>query len=499
MKESNILEDKSLQRNRGTKERGMAELEGIKRALVVGLGISGRAAAEKLLREGKQVTVNDISTAELVEHEAGELSAKGARVVLGHHHFDLLDGSDLVVVSPGVRSRLPLLVEAESRGIPVWSEIELAWRFVRGPVVAVTGTNGKTTTVRMIEWIFKSAGRPALAAGNIGYPFVQAVEEAEEGELLVVEVSSFQLVYINEFHPKVAVLLNIAEDHFDWHEHLQEYIEAKGRIWMNQGQGDLVICNLDDPLCLQAVKKAPSRVAYFSCRPDAVANIHMSGGGMVYHPAIGPVVDDEPVEIITADRFPLPGEHNLENAMAAAGAALFLGVEPETVGKALQSFHGLPHRIQFVAEIGGVRFYNDSKATNPHATIRALGAFNNPQAIILGGRNKGLGFQELAKALEERSRGGGIRAIYLIGEAAGEIEEIFKLVSPDLDARRLQGLEEVFQELPSIVEAGDVVLFSPACASFDRYTNYRERGKHFIKIVEDYGKGRERHAGPGRG
>jgi UDP-N-acetylmuramoylalanine--D-glutamate ligase len=499
MLESCVLGGGSPQRNKSAKEQGMPELEGIVRALVVGMGISGKAAAEKLLREGKQVTVNDISTAEAVERVADELSAKGALVALGHHQFDLLDDLDLVVVSPGIRSRLPLLAEAESRGIPIWSEIELAWRFARGPVVAVTGTNGKTTTVRMIEWIFKSVSRPVIAAGNIGYPFVRAVEEAGEEELLVVEVSSFQLAYVKEFRPKIAVLLNIAEDHFDWHDHLQEYIDAKGRVWMNQGEGDLVVCNLDDPLCLQAAQSAPSRVAYFSRQPDEAATIFLSGGVIYCNATTGVGPEREPVEIVSTGLLPLPGEHNLENAMAAAAAAIYMGVDPEAVGKALRDFSGLPHRIQLVAEVGGVRFYNDSKATNPHAAMRALSAFENPIVVILGGRNKGLGFDELAMELDRRRQEGGIRSVYLIGEAAGEIGETIERVSPLLKAKTFTGLEEVFHDLPDIVETGDVVLFSPACASFDRYADYKERGKHFQKIVEDYGKGREKDAGPGRG
>jgi UDP-N-acetylmuramoylalanine--D-glutamate ligase len=477
----------------------MSGLEGIERALVVGLGISGRAAAERLLREGKRVTVNDISTAEAVERSASELSERGAEVALGHHDFILLDGVDLVVVSPGVPPRLPLLREAEARKIPVWSEIELAWRFARGPVVAVTGTNGKTTTVSMIVWIFKQAGRPAVAAGNIGYPFLEAVEEAGEGEVLVVEVSSFQLTYIEDFRPRDAVLLNIAEDHFDWHEHLQEYVEAKSRMWMNQGEGDLVVCNLDDPLCVRAASGVPSRVAYFSRRPDPLATTYLSEGRMVSRFAPGPRMAVEPSEIMRADRLPLPGEHNLENAMAAASVALSFDIEPETVGRALESFQGLPHRIQLVAEVGGVRFYNDSKATNPHAALSALGAFDRPLIVILGGRNKGLSFDELAAELEERRRRGGIRALYLIGEAAGEIGEAAGRVSPRLAARTFPGLEEVFEDLPSVARAGDVVLFSPACASFDRYGDYKQRGKHFQSMVEEYRRGKGEHAEPGRG
>jgi len=466
-------------------KEGLQEVESV---LVVGLGISGIAAAGKLLREGRKVTVNDISEAESVRRAADELSAQGAKAVLGRHEPALLEGLDLVVVSPGVPSRLPLLREAEERKIPVWSEVELAWRYTRGPVVAVTGTNGKTTTVSMIAWIFERAGRPAIAAGNIGHPFITAVEEAAPGDVLVVEVSSFQLAFTRTFRPAVAVLLNIAEDHFDWHADMEDYVKAKARIWMNQGEGDVVVCNLDDPLCAREAAAAPSRVMYFSRRPDPPAALYLSGGSMVYRLATG--LDDatEPSLIMGKDDLALPGEHNLDNAMAAAGAAISMGIDPETVGEALATFRGLSHRLQFAGEIDGVSFYNDSKATNPHATQSALGAFPGPLVVILGGRNKGLGFGELSAALRER---GGIRAVYLIGEAAREILESLQGEEEALNVRVLPGLEEVFADLPHTVKKGDVVLFSPACASFDRYKDYKHRGRHFQAMVEEYRKERE--------
>jgi len=472
-------------------ESGMAGLQDVKSVLVVGLGISGMAAAGRLLREGMRVTVNDISEADPIRAVAADLSSRGARSVLGHHEPSLLAEVDLVVVSPGVPSRLPLLQEAEARGITVWSEVELAWRFARGPVVAVTGTNGKTTTVSMIAWICGQAGRPAVAAGNIGHPFITAVEEAGPGDILVVEVSSFQLTFTHEFRPAVAVLLNIAEDHFDWHTDMEEYVKAKSRIWMNQGDGDVVVCNLDDPLCAREAAGAPSRVLYFSCRPDPLAALRLSGGRIIYHLVPGPEGALEPREVMRAEDLTLPGEHNLENAMAAAGAAISLGIESRVVGEALASFRGLSHRLQFVAEVGGVSFYNDSKATNPHAALRALSAFPGPLVVILGGRNKGLSFTELAATLRERGRMGNVRAVYLIGEAAQEILAALEGAGEELNVQVLPGLEEVFARLPDVVEAGDVVLFSPACASFDRYDDYKHRGRHFQDMVEAYREGGE--------
>ncbi|MDY6793669.1 MAG: UDP-N-acetylmuramoyl-L-alanine--D-glutamate ligase [Actinomycetota bacterium] len=462
----------------------MKELEGIQSVLVVGLGLSGKAAASKLLDIGLRVTANDISTSPELIRSTRELAERGARVELGHHDLDLLSGGDLIVVSPGVPARLPLLRRAVERGIPVWGEIEMASRFVRGPLIAVTGTNGKTTTVSMIERILRQAGKGIHVAGNIGYPLIEAVDEMDEGDTVVVEVSSFQLVHTVEFHPEVAVLLNIAEDHFDWHMHLEEYVEAKRRIWMNQNHGDLVVCNLDDPLCVEAVRDSPSTVLYFSKLPDPPATTFLRRGRIVSLSRRGGVGESRPIEVMRADSLPLPGEHNVENAMAAVSVGLACGVEPGVVAEALESFEGLHHRLEYVAEVEGVRFFDDSKATNPHAASRALSAFHEPLVIILGGKNKGLDFQDLAMAVAERYRGGGVRAVYTIGDAAPEIEDALVRVEPGLDTGRLPGLEEVFEHLPRVAKPGDVVLFSPACASFDRYDDYRHRGDHFREMVE---------------
>ena len=470
-------------------ERGVRGLQGIDSVLVVGLGISGRAAAGRLLHEGIKVTVNDISTVEPLREAAAELRERGAECALGHHDLTLLEGVDLVVVSPGVMPRLPLLQEAVARAIPVWSEVELAWRLARAEMVAVTGTNGKTTTVSMITWICNQAGRPAVAAGNIGYPLIAAVKEAEEGALLVAEVSSFQLSYIVDFRPAVAVLLNIGEDHFDWHEDMGEYMAAKSRIWLNQEGDDLVVCNLDDPACAQAAAGAPAGVLFFSRRPREEAAVYMSGDRMCFRQPRGGGKAEPEREIMHARKLRLPGGHNLENAMAAAAAAIALGVDPRAAGEALASFRGLNHRLQFLGEAGGAGFYDDSKATNPHATLRALDAFAGPLVVILGGRNKGLGFGELAAELKRRADLGEVRAVYLIGEAAWEIAAALGDEGERMAVREMPGLEEVFEDLPRTAEAGDTVLFSPACASFDRYKDYKERGRHFQAMVSEYRAG----------
>lgn len=454
--------------------------------LVIGLGISGRAAADKLLREGRKVRINELSTSEDMRSAAHSFLSRGAEVILGHHGYEVLEGIDLVVVSPGVRSRLPLLQEAEARGIPVWSEIELAWRFARGPVIAVTGTNGKTTTVGMIEAVLRRAGMQARAVGNIGYPMVTAVEEAGPGDPLVVEVSSFQLVFIKEFRPRVAVLLNVAEDHLDWHLDMEEYLQAKCRIWMNQAEDDCAVINLDNAPSVRAARTAPARKSFFSRSPAEEAEVFRDGDA-IYFRERKEEGGAPRRKIMGVGEIALPGEHNLENALAAAAAALCLGAAPETVREALREYRGLPHRLQPVGEAGGVSFYDDSKATNPHATLRALAAFSRPVLLILGGRNKGLPFEELAGEIARRAAEGGVRMVYAIGEAAGEIASALEKTRPPVPLRVMPGLEEVFQDLPKSARSGDVVLFSPACASFDRYRDYQERGDHFQKLVKEYG------------
>jgi UDP-N-acetylmuramoylalanine--D-glutamate ligase len=307
--------------------------------------------------------------------------------------------------------------------------------------------------------------------------------------VLVVEVSSFQLAYIEEFQPSVAVLLNIAEDHFDWHEDMEDYIAAKRRMWMNQGEEDLVVVNRDDPLCVQAARRVTSRLAYFSKEAGGAAVTFLKKG-TIYSRAGEGCSLPEARAIMRAEELELPGEHNLENAMAAVTCALEMGVAPESVRESLAEFKGLEHRLQLVAEVNRIRFYNDSKATNPHATLGALSAFDGPVVLILGGRNKGLGFAELASEISGRK---GVRLVYVIGEACNEIEEALASEAPDVGTRRKPGLEEVFQELHEAAEPGDSVLFSPACASFDRYDNYKQRGKHFQEMVERYRREVEGH------
>lgn len=457
-----------------------------KNALVLGLGMSGKASALKLAGLGASVTANDSGDSESLRAGAESLEEAGIRCVLGSHPRELLQGCDLLVVSPGVPASNPLLLEAVERGITVWSEIELAWRFVHVPVIAVTGTNGKTTTVHMIESILRQAGRRVKVAGNIGYPMVKAVDELEGQELLLLEVSSFQLAHIVDFAPHVALILNIRDDHFDWHEDLEDYIGAKARIWLNQGPEDFIVLNLDDQHGAEAGESAPSRHVYFSHGPEPLAAVYASQGRMVSRLAPCPGSAPGPVEVMKTDELPLPGLHNLENAMAAAAACLVLGVAPAAVREALAGFEGLPHRIQFTAEVDGVRYYDDSKATNPDAALRAVRSFDQPLVPILGGRNKGLDFTELAGMVGEGAAAGEVRGVVLMGEAAPELEKALGPWAAKINKEVVWDMREAVDAARRLALRGDAVVLTPACASFDQYGSYAERGDHFQQLVKSF-------------
>ncbi len=467
-----------------------------RQALVLGLGASGRAAALKLLSLGCGVTVNDSGDDERLRGEAARLESRGIPCLLGSHPREALEGRDLLVVSPGVPASNPLIGEARARGVPIFSEIELAWRFTRVPVIAVTGTNGKTTTVSMIEAVLRRGGLKVKVAGNIGHPMVLAADEVTDEDYLLVEVSSFQLAFTDEFAPRVAVILNIADDHFDWHEGPGDYARAKAMIWRRQGPDDHLVLNLDDERCVRAGEGAPSRHVYFSRSPDPLAAVYAVEGRVVSRLALRPEAGLEPVEVMAAGELPLAGAHNLENAMAAAAVGLVLGVPAPAAGEALRGFEGLPHRLQFVAEVEGVSYYDDSKATNPDAAVRAIRSFASPLVPILGGRNKGLDLAGLAAAVGEEAAAGRIRGAVLLGEAAGELREALLARAANICLREAADMASALQAARELAGPGDAVVLAPACASFDQYADYAERGDHFQSLVRSL-EGEDGDAGAG--
>jgi UDP-N-acetylmuramoylalanine--D-glutamate ligase len=443
----------------------IAKLDGVP-VLVVGLGKSGRAAARFLAERGAKVTANDSRPSV----EGGEaLEAAGVTLALGGHDEARFTGASLIVLSPGVPP-LAELDAAEAAGVPIWSEVELASRFLKGTLVAVTGTNGKSTVTSWIAAMGEAAGIPTFAGGNLGTPLVEAVgTEAGERGLVVAEVSSFQLERVDRFRPKVAVLLNVSEDHLDRYESYADYVAAKGRIFIAQGADDHAVVPMDDEVCLGLAKAG-------------AAAVHTFGPGGELRIEKGTVRDHASGLEVPVDALALVGGPNELNACAAALAARLAGVDTDAIRAALVSFDGLSHRMERVGALRGVTFYDDSKATNVGATVAAIRGFaDGPGKVVLiaGGRDKGGSYAPLREALAESGR-----AAVLIGEAAATIEEALGDAVPV--ARRETMAEAVTTALEH-AQVGDAVLLAPACSSFDMYGSYAERGDDFQRAVREHG------------
>jgi len=411
-----------------------------RRALVVGLARSGEAAALALARRG----VPTVGADRAPELDTGRLADAGVEVHLGTEEERLLDGVDLLIKSPGVPGEAPLPAAARERGIPVWGEVELGYRLLRNPFVGVTGTNGKTTTSELLGAIFRAAGRPVAVAGNVGRPLTSFDGALDPDAWIVCELSSFQLEDVHRFRPRVAVLLNLEPDHLDRHDTFDAYRDAKLRIFHNQTEADTAVV------------------------PNGFGNV--PGGATRVEFAAGDELPAEPL---------IPGEHNRENAAAATAAARAVGIEDGAIAEALRTFPGVEHRLELVGEIDGVRFVNDSKATNTAAARRGIAAFaGQPLRLILGGSLKGESFDELAEELPPT-----VRSIDLIGAAADQLAAA--LGRAGRRYRRSGDLATAVGAAAGAAEPGDVVLLSPACASYDQFRNFEERGQAFRRLVED--------------
>ncbi|MHB8840181.1 MAG: UDP-N-acetylmuramoyl-L-alanine--D-glutamate ligase [Candidatus Aquicultor sp.] len=437
--------------------------------LVIGLGRSGKAASLKLKSLGITVLASDTSEKDEMKQGAAELEKSGITVRLGKQEESLLDGIDLIIVSPGVPSRVPILEAARRRGIPIWSEIELAYRLTGKPIVAITGTNGKTTTTALTGKVFEAAGQKPAVAGNIGTPLVTAVDDVDV-ETLVVEVSSFQLDTISDFRPKVSVLLNITEDHLDWHPDFTEYVRAKSRLFVNQTADDIAILNMDDELVRSLAPQIKAKVVGTSKKHELHPGVFLRNGRVVAD------IDGE-VDICGVDEVKIRGDHNLDNIMAVVGIALVCGIEPILIKEVVAGFPGLSHRTEFIASVDGVDYYNDSKATNVDATVKALTAFNKPIVLLVGGRNKGNSFTALAQNIDINRQ---VKAVIGFGEAGQEILSA-------LPAGTLQEyagtVDDAVVRAAMLAQPGDIILFSPACASFDAFNGYAQRGEAFRQAV----------------
>ncbi len=448
------------------------ELNG-KRVLVVGLGKSGVASALFMKERGARVTVSDTKSGDELRNEIPVLLDHGITVETGGHGDRTFRGQDLIVVSPGVPVDAPPLVQARSLGESVIGEIELAAQFLPGPIVAITGSNGKTTTTTLTGEIMTAGGFPALVGGNIGTPAISLADRAKPDTVIVLEISSFQLETVRAFRPKVAVVLNVTPDHLDRHRTFEIYTDAKARIFENQQPDDFAVLNADDPTCVAMAGRTRAQVFWFSRLKEVQQGAWIKDGNIVFRDKKGQR------ELLQVSDIPLKGAHNLENVLAAACAGILMGCAPEKIRQAVHDFKAVEHRLEFVATIGGVDYYNDSKATNVDATIKALESFPANIHLILGGKDKGSDYTVLNDLLRQR-----VKRVYTIGAAAAKIEvQIVSAKNGGPEVVHAETLENAIRKAHASAMAGDVVLLAPACASFDQFKSYEHRGKAFKEIV----------------
>jgi UDP-N-acetylmuramoylalanine--D-glutamate ligase len=451
-----------------------------KKVLVVGLGKSGLAAALFLRRRGANVTVSDVRSAESLQKEIPALLDEGIAVEAGGHGLLTFRRQDLIVVSPGVPLHTPELVQASKFGQPVIGEIELAARFLKGKMLAITGSNGKTTTTTLCGKIMEAANFPVAVGGNIGLPVIALVDESRDGGWSVLEVSSFQLETTVQFRPDIAVILNITPDHLDRHGTFENYVAAKERIFAQQRPQDALVLNADDPVAAATAAGAKSRIYWFSRRQEPAQGAFVRGGAILFRANAGA----EPEHIMEVAKIPLKGAHNVENVLAAVCATRLAGVPAAAIRSAIEQFAAVEHRLELVATIDGVAWYNDSKATNVDAAMKAIESFDGGIHLILGGKDKNSDYTQLSGLIRER-----VRAVYTIGAAAAIIERQLGLL---LLGPKLVGgvpiisagtLAEAVSRAGKAARPGEIVLLAPACSSFDQFDNYAHRGAVFKELV----------------
>jgi UDP-N-acetylmuramoylalanine--D-glutamate ligase len=443
------------------------------RVLVVGGGLSGLAAAGKLQRAGAEVFLTDKQPRDKLPG-LEQLALDERHLLLEQEPALDLVKPDLLVLSPGVSPQLTFIREALGRGIPVWSEVELALRDLPVLKIGVTGSNGKTTTTTLIGELAKATGRPTIVAGNIGVALSGLVDNLKEEGIVVAELSSFQLELIERMRVNLAIVLNLTPDHLDRHGTMEAYVEAKARILENQTAEDLAILNWDDPLVRDFSRLTKARIKYFSVREQLADGICLSGQDIVSMTA------SQPRKIIGSRELLLRGSHNLENVMAAVAAALEMGLETDKLAEVLREFRPVKHRQEIVGKYKGILFINDSKGTNPDSSIKALQSYEEPIVLIAGGRNKGLDMTDFLKEAKKRAK-----SLVLVGEAAQELERIARSLSIKRILRADSFADSVAKAI-SEAEPGDVVLLSPACTSWDMFKSYEIRGELFKELVRNH-------------
>jgi len=447
----------------------------INKALVIGMARSGIACVKLLALRGAQVIVNDSKTIDKFEDGLVELRLPGVEFQLGVDPTTLLEGCDALIISPGVPITAPVVVKAQEMGVEVLGELEYAYREACGRLMAITGTNGKTTTTTLLSEIFKDAGDVVHTVGNIGIPYTGDVPGMKDTDVTVCEVSSFQLETVKEFHPEVAAVLNISEDHLNRHGDMETYIAMKKRIFALSEGKDSVVLNWDDPVTREMAKDVKCNVVWFSTEEAVPYGAFAVEGMMVY----GSKNSYTPV--CPASELQIPGRHNLANALAATAMAMAAGVPAESIAKTLRRFTSVEHRIEFTREVSGVKFYNDSKGTNVDSTIQAVRAMDRPSVLIVGGYDKHTDFTPMVEEIK-KSR---IEKIVLIGDTAKQIAETLDKCGFSAYEHAGYDFVKAIERAFELAADGGSVLLSPACASFDMFKDYEARGREFKRIVKD--------------
>lgn len=452
-----------------------------KNILIVGLGISGIAAARFAKKKGASVTVTDMADEKKLGSYAPMAHKLGVNMELGNHNIETFERSDLIVVSPGVPHTILPIKRAIAKGIPVLGELELAARYIREPVIAVSGTNGKTTTATLLGSMLESSGFKVFVGGNIGNPLIDYADKRGTADIVVAEVSSFQLDTIDTFRPHVGVLLNITADHLDRYPDFKSYARSKGRLFENQRQSDIAVLNGSDPIISSVTKDLNARKLLFRHQENSQAkdreNALISRGNPSTPANITIRMKGHQQISFDLSGTNFPGRHNLENAAAASLAAIAVGGTPEGVQSALKNFKGLPHRIEYIETINHVRFFDDSKATNVDAVIRALETFGEPIILIIGGRDKGGDFRKLLEPVRQH-----IKKLIVMGEARDNIKSVLEDICRE-GAQTASTMEDAVFSAYRAASPGDIVLLSPGCSSFDMYSSYAERGEDFCRAI----------------
>lgn len=437
-----------------------------KQVLVIGLAKSGYSAAMLLHQLGATITVNDIKRCE-ENQQVEELRQKGIDVVCGSHPLTLLENVELIVKNPGIRYDNPLIMEAEKRGIPIITEVELAWHVSEAEFIGITGSNGKTTTTMLVTKLLQADDKHPIEAGNIGTVVSEVATRATSQNIIVTELSSFQLMGTLDFRPKVSVLLNIFDAHLDYHGTKEEYIKAKAKLLANQSQSDFVVYNYDDEIVRSIVKQSHAIPIPFSRKQplDRGAYIHDD------------VIYFNREQVVSTEIIALPGSHNLENVLAAIATAKLYGTHNESIERVLATFQGAKHRLEYITTMNKRRFFNDSKATNILATEKAIRSFQEPVILIAGGLDRGNGFDELIPALQKH-----VKSVISFGETARKLQKTAQRAGVK-QAEIVNTMEEAVVSAYELSAAGDVILLSPACASWDQYKTFEERGDMFVNSV----------------